>query len=407
MQNEPAATTRQLIPFAALSAAYFSHIGTVNTFLSLWLKELGYGVALIGLIASIQSFSRIAAPYAWAWLGDRTGQRALMLRIATVLALLGSLGMWWQGGGFWWQGGGFWWLMACLLFMYLNNSALMPMSESALAQVVTRGGVFDVRRHGRVRLWGSLGFMAAVLGAGAWFEAFGMKHFPLIVTFGLMLLTVSAFSIPDLREADSHEKAHVPVWQTLRQAPVAWFFGAMSLHVLAHMGMYVFFSLYADELGYSKTMIGILWSAGVIVEIAWFLTQGRWLPRFSLTGWLIICSGVAVLRFVLTAGLGNALWVLLAAQALHAITFAAHHTVCTALISHHFPGKMRGRGQALYTVIGYGIPGVFGSWVGGLLSEAYGLRSVFWISSCVAVLAALCAFKVWRLQHPKQVTLIH
>lgn len=393
MQNAPAATTRQLIPFAALSAAYFSHIGTVNTFLSLWLKELGYGVALIGFIAAIQSFSRLVAPYAWAWLGDRTGQRALMLRIATVLALLGSLGMWWQGGGFAW-------LMACLFFMYLNNSALMPMSESALAQVVTRGGVFDVRRHGRVRLWGSLGFMVAVLGAGAWFEAFGMKHFPVIVTFGLVLLMISAFCIPDLRESAAHGKANTPIWHTLRQPPVAWFFGSLALHVLSHMGLYVFFSLYADELGYSKTLIGILWSAGVIVEIAWFYTQGRWLPRFSLTGWLIICSATTVLRFALTAGLGGSLWVLLAAQALHAVSFAAHHTVCTALISRHFPGNMRGRGQALYTVIGYGIPGVLGSWAGGLISEAYGLRMVFWICSGISLLAMLFAFKVWRLQHP-------
>ncbi len=394
-QEDAQATTRQLIPFAALSAAYFSHIGTVNTFLSLWLKEIGYGVALIGLIASIQSFSRLVAPYAWAWLGDRTGERAKLLRIATVLALLGSL-------GFFWQGGGFWWLIACLLFMYLNSSALMPMSESALAQIVTRGGVFDVRRHGRVRLWGSLGFMVTVLAAGAWFEAFGMKHFPLIVTLGLVLLMLSAYQIPDVRETSAQDLAAPPIWHTLRQPPVAWFFTALALHVLSHMGLYVFFSLYCDELGYSKTLIGMLWAAGVVVEILWFYTQGRWLPRFSLTFWLIICSGMAVLRFVLTAGWGGTLWVLLAAQALHAVSFAAHHTVCTALISHHFPGSMRGRGQALYTVIGYGVPGVLGSWAGGLVSEAYGLRSVFWICTGIAVLAMLCAFKVWRLQHPRQ-----
>ncbi|MBS7807536.1 MFS transporter [Variovorax sp. PCZ-1] len=400
MPKPPIATTRELIPFAALSAAYFSHIGVVNTFLSLWLKEIGYGVALIGLIASIQSFSRLAAPYAWAWLGDRTGQRALMLRIATVLALLGSL-------GFFWQGGGFWWLIACLLFMYLNSSALMPMSESALAQIVTRGGVFDVRRHGRVRLWGSLGFMVTVLGAGAFFENFGLKYFPIAVTLGLLLLTLSAYSIPDIRENAAHEKSSQPIWHTLRQPAVAWFFGTIALNVLSHMGLYVFFSLYCDELGYSKTMIGTLWAAAVITEIAWFYTQGRWLPRFSLTAWLIIAALASVLRFGLTAGMGDVLWVLFAAQTLHAISFAANHTVCTALISHHFPGNMRGRGQALYTVLGYGIPGVLGSWAGGLISEAYGLRSVFWITTGVAVLATLCAIKVWRLQHPKQATSNH
>lgn len=393
-QEDAAATTRQLIPFAALSAAYFSHIGVVNTFLSLWLKDIGYGVALIGLIASIQSFSRLAAPYAWAWLGDRTGERAKLLRIATSLALLGSL-------GFFWQGGGLAWLIACLLFVYLNSSALMPMSESALAQIVTRGGVFDVRRHGRVRLWGSLGFLVSVLGAGIFFEHAGLKYFPLAVTLGLILLAWSAYCIPDIREPATHEKHAGSIWHTLREPPVAWFFGTLALNVLSHMGLYVFFSLYCDELGYSKTMIGILWAAAVVLEIAWFYSQGRWLPRFSLTAWLIVSAAATALRFGLTAGLGDTLWILFAAQALHALSFAANHTVCTALISHHFPGSMRGRGQALYTVLGYGIPGVLGSWVGGLVSEAYGLRSVFWICTGIAVLAMLCAFKVWRLQHPR------
>jgi MFS transporter, PPP family, 3-phenylpropionic acid transporter len=392
-QEDAAASTRQLIPFAALSAAYFSHIAVVNTFLSLWLKEIGYSVALIGMIASLQSFSRLVAPYAWAWAGDRTRERAKLLRIATVLAFIGSL-------GFFWQGGGIGWLMACLLFMYLNSSALMPMSESALAQIVTRGGVFDVRRHGRVRLWGSLGFMVTVLAAGAFFENFGLKFFPVAVALGLALLMWSAFAIPDIREDAAHEASKQPIWHTLRQPNVAWFFATIALNVLAHMALYVFFSLYCDELGYSKTMIGILWAASVVTEIAWFYSQGRWLPRFSLTAWLIIAAAASALRFVLVAGQGDVLWILFAAQTLHAISFAANHTVCTALISHHFPGSMRGRGQALYTVLGYGIPGVLGSWAGGLISEAYGLRSVFWIATGVAMMAMLSAWKVWRLQHP-------
>lgn len=394
------ASVQELIPFAALSAAYFSHIGTVNTFISLWLKELGYGVAVIGLIASIQSFTRLAAPYAWAWLGDHTGARAKLLRIASSMALLASL-------GFFWPQAGPLWLMLCLLFMYLNNSALMPMSESALAQVVTRGGVLDVKRHGRVRLFGSLGFMLTVLGAGAFFENFGMRWFPWLCALTLLGLVIACWQIPELREEGASAKDAPPVWQKLRQPAVAWFFASLALHVLSHMSLYVFFSLYCDALGYSKTMIGMLWAASVLVEIGWFYTQGRWLPRFSLTAWLMVGAAVALLRFVLTATMGDVLWLLFVAQVMHAVSFAAHHTACTTLISHHFPGNLRGRGQALYTVIGYGIPGVLGSWVGGLISEAYGLRSVFWMSAGIALLALACAFKVWRLQHPRQTVSSH
>jgi len=106
------------------------------------------------------------------------------------------------------------------------------------------------------------------------------------------------------------------------------------------------------------------------------------------------------LRMGLTAQWANVLWVLLIAQALHALTFAANHTVCIALLSHHFPGRLRGRGQALYTVIAYGFPGVLGGLAGGLLSERFGLQSVYWLSLITALMATYSAYRVWRLQHP-------
>ena len=185
----------------------------------------------------------------------------------------------------------------------------------------------------------------------------------------------------------------------LRLPAVRWFFAAVFFHVLAHIFIYVFFSLYLDSLGYSKAVIGVLWAVSVVIEIGWFFTQGRWLPRLSLTGWLVLASALMALRMVLTAGLPLVWPLLLLAQAMHAITFAAHHTVCIALLSHHFPGRLRGRGQALYTVVGYGLPGVIGGLGGGLLSSALGLSSVFWLSAGCAVVAGGCAWRLRRLAH--------
>jgi len=152
-------------------------------------------------------------------------------------------------------------------------------------------------------------------------------------------------------------------------------------------------------LGYSKTMIGLLWALSVVVEIAWFFTQSRWLPRLSLTSWLMLCSAAMVLRMGITASSAQVLLLLLLAQTLHALTFATHHTVCIALLSQHFTGRLRGRGQALYTVIAYGFPGVLGGLGGGLLSESLGLASVYWVSVGTSLLAMLCAWGAWRHEH--------
>ncbi|MEZ5703041.1 MAG: MFS transporter [Burkholderiaceae bacterium] len=261
--------------------------------------------------------------------------------------------------------------------MFTHTSAMMPMSEAALAHLVSQGGAFDARRYGRVRLWGSLGFLATVVAAGWWFERFGMGHFPLWTAVTLLAVVVSVWCLPDGKEPVHPVEVHPNMGPILRQPAVRWFFAAVFFHVLSHIFIYVFFSLYLDSLGYSKAVIGMLWAVSVVIEIVWFLTQGRWLPRMSLTAWLVLASALMVLRMGITAGLPWVWPLLLLAQALHAITFAAHHSVCIALLLTPFSGAAQGRGQALYTVVGYGLPGVLGGLGGGLLSSAHGCRVCF------------------------------
>ena len=385
-------SSRQLMPFAALSACYFAHLGFFSPYLSLWLKDLGLSIVVISVLASMQSATRLFAPYGWGWLSDRTGQRVKLLRYSALAALVASACLWWAQGSVVW-------IAVVLVVMLIHSSAMMPMSEAAMAQMVSSGGSFDAKLYGRVRLWGSAGFLVTVFAAGWWFERFGMRAFPLWSVVTMAALMLSTWWLPDVREARATAHQRVAIWPILQRPEVCWLFISVFLHILAHMGIYIYLSLYLDELGYSKTVIGLLWAVSVVVEIAWFYSQGRWLPRFSLSAWLVIAAGVTALRMGLTATGASFLIVALLAQALHAITFAAHHTVCIALLSHHFPGHLRGRGQALYTVIGYGLPGVLGGVAGGYLTTQWGLVSVFWVTLAIALAATAAAFKVWRLQH--------
>ncbi|MGI9152016.1 MAG: MFS transporter [Limnohabitans sp.] len=378
----------QLFPFAALSASYFAHIGFFNPYLPLWLKDLGFSITLIGLLTAVQAATRVIAPYGWGWLSDHTGERVKLLRFCAGAALVCSAGLLVPGG--------VGWIAVVLLLMFIHTSAMMPMSEAALAHLVSTDQGFDSRRYGRVRLWGSLGFLVTVFVAGAWFEGHGMHSFPAWSIGSLVLLNLSVWWLPNRKEAAHHEEARPPVMVVLRQRQVQWFFATVFFHVLSHIGIYVFFSLYLDELGYSKTMIGVLWAVSVGAEIVWFFTQSRWLPKFSLSQWMFICSAAMVLRMGLTTWVAKWLWALLFAQVLHALTFATQHTACIALLSHHFPGRLRGRGQALYASIGYGVPGVLGALAGGALSDAYGLSSVYAVSIVTALLACGCARQCMR-----------
>lgn len=386
-------SARQLVPFAALSASYFAHIGFFNPYLPLWLKDLGFSLVVISLLASAQSFTRLFAPYGWGLLSDSTGERVVLLRWGAVGALLASVGLWFEPGP--------WAMLTVLLLMFAHTSAMMPMTEAAMAQWVSRSGTFDTRRYGRIRLWGSLGFLLTVLMAGAWFEHFGLRHFPLWTSVSLLALVCSVCLLPNVKELHGARQAEAvlaSVVPVLRQREVRWFFAALFFHVLSHMGIYVFFSLYLDALGYSKTTIGLLWALSVVAEIAWFYTQGRWLPRLSAAAWLVVCAATMLARMLMTASLADSLVWLVLAQVLHALTFATHHTICISCIAAYFPGELRGRGQALFTVVGYGLTGVWGGVFGGLASQHWGLHSVFWLCCAISAVACVCAWQVWR-QH--------
>nr|WP_311732032.1 MFS transporter [Variovorax paradoxus] len=376
-----------LLAFAALSASYFAHIGFFNPYLPLWLKDLGLPIFTISLLTSVQSITRVFAPYAWGALSDHTGQRVLLLRISAAVALVSSLGLWWHGGA--------WWLGLVLLVMFTHTSSMMSLTEAAMAHLVAG----DWGRYGRIRLWGSAGFLVTVFFAGEWFEHFGMGHFPAWAGGTLAIVLIATLRLPDVREpAVAHAEAKEPVGPVLRIPAVRWFFISLFFHVMAHFAVYGFLSLYLDSLGYGKGTIGLLWALSVVAEIAWFYLQGRLLGLFAMPRWLLICGVAAVLRMGITAGCGPWVWALAVAQALHALSFAAHHTACIAMVSRHFPGRLRGRGQALFTVIGYGFGGVLGVLAGGAIAQQFGYVAMFGVATLLAVVGSVFAWRAQRLE---------
>lgn len=387
MPSAEPAGARQIAPFAVLSASYFAHIGFFNPYLPLWLQDLGFPIVVISLLAAVQSSTRIFAPYVWGMLSDRTGERVRLLRWSALVAVTSSLGLWWADSPLW--------VGVVLLVLFTHTSSMMALTEAAMAHLVAG----DWGRYGRIRLWGSIGFMATVFIAGAWFEHFGMGHFPAWTLLTLAAVLAGTLWLPDVRDKPTDaQTAGEPVGPVLRQPAVRWFFASLFFHITAHFAIYAYLSLYLDARGYSKATIGALWAVSVVVEIAWFFLQGRLMRFIRMSRWLLVCSLATVLRMALLGVAADWVLALVLAQALHALTFAAHHTASIAMVTHHFPGRLRARGQALFTVIGYGLGGVLGVLAGGTLVARIGYESLYGAASVLALLAAVCAWRMSRLE---------
>ncbi|MBE7419173.1 MAG: MFS transporter [Ideonella sp.] len=380
-----------LRPFARVWFCYFAAMGAFQLYGPLWFRELGLSALAIGSIASLQSWTRVFAPYSWAWIADHSNERARLMRVAGVLCVASSLALA-LAGRF-----GIAAVSLCVAVLFIANGAVIPLMEASLAQhlnLAAGGGAGG--RYGRARVWGSIGFMASVLLAGALLNALGIRIWPWLVLLLWALLAVSLWHLPLANDPASHEKAPAGALAVLRRPEVAWFFAGVFLTVLAHVSLYTFFSLFAASFGMGETAIGVLWSVGVLVEIGFFWTQGHWFGRLSMHNWLLLAAGVSVLRFGLMAAFGHWTLVLVLTQATHAVTFAAQHAACITLVARYFPGRLRGRGQALYSTLGYGLSGVIGGVAGGALIERWGYPAVFWASALSALLAAGCLLRSRR-----------
>jgi PPP family 3-phenylpropionic acid transporter len=383
-----------LAPFGALSFAYFATIGLFNPYAPLWFQSLGFSTLAIGAIASLQSWTRVFAPYAWSWTGDHWGhgaRRHILLRVASAAVLACALGL----------------LVAreyaavsvVVLLIFLANGGIVPLAEAALSQRLATAQGLDVGRYGRVRVWGSVGFILSVVASGAALQWLGIEALPWLAVLLCGALAAVAWVVPapPATAAAAQAAAATGVWDVLRRPAVAWFFAGTFLTVLAHTSLYVFLSLYLVDLGYGKTAVGAFWAVSVAAEIVFFWTQAHWFSRWNAPTLLVIVAAATALRFGAMALLGGSTLVLVLAQSLHAMTFAGHHAACIAMVDRHFAGRLRGRGQALYATLGYGASGVLGGVAGGAISERWGFPAVFGAAAIVALGSCACYWRSRRL----------
>lgn len=372
--------------FGLFYLGYYGYVGVISPYVSLFFADRGFSPVQIGVLMACFQLSRIVGPYLWGWLSDVTHTRVKLLRLAAVASLLAFLAV----PGVHSYGG----MMAMMIGLNLITSAMSPLGDALTISTLRRHGAFD-HRYGRVRMFGSVGFIAAVLLGGALFEHFGMPAFPWLASAMLALFAVVVFGLRDAEDEGPRVKPP-PALPLLRRPDVAWFLASAFLMMFAHAALYVFYSLYLEQLGYSKIAIGVMWTIGVVAEIVFFFYQGRLFGALALRTILAGTFVLAALRFGMTGYFAQYAWLMAAVQVLHAATFGAHHSASLKRLQRWFAGPLQGRGQALYTGISYGLGGTLGGLAMGWTWKTLAPMHTFGLAALAAALGAGCAAMSFR-----------
>jgi PPP family 3-phenylpropionic acid transporter len=368
-----------------LARGYFWYFATVGLFVPYWppfLASRGLEPMEIGLVMGLFAAMRAVGPPAWAHWADATGRRLGVLRAAAL----------WSAGlaaSFHWLHSP--WSIALVLAAY--SAAWNGVMSIYDAHVLGRLGP-EQERYGRLRLWGSVGFILFAVAGGPVLEQAGMAWLPWALAAAVLATWWSLRGLPDALPVEPRPVAGVG--RRLADRRVLAFLFAAFLMVASHGPYYNFFTIYLDAAGYSRTAIGLLWAWAVVAEIGVFVAAPALLRRIPLR-WLTVAALLATaLRWVVLGTWPGEVGLVFVAQTLHLASFGLFHLCSVMIAGQLFPGRTAARGQALHGAVGYGLGGLVGAVGGGWLWSEVSPEGAFLAAATLAGAAAGVA--AWGLR---------
>lgn len=379
------------MPYWRLSSFYFfffGSLGALTPYWGLYLKSIGFGPEQIGQLMAILLATKIVSPNVWAWIADHSMRTLPLVRAAALLAFALFLVVYWVSA--------FWWIALVMLGFSFFWNAVLPQIETTTFNHL---GAHE-QLYGRVRLWGSFGFIMFVLVLGPVIDRYGAVATLPATALALFGVWCTTLLIPEpVRAGKSESRISFP--SLFKRPDVLALLFACLLMQASHAPFYAFFSIYLDEYGYSKEAIGALWAFGVICEIGVFYFMHRLHWRYSLASVLMFSFLTTAFRWFLVAAFVEHAAVIVFAQSLHAVTFGVYHATALQLIRQAFQGPFQHRGIALYGSISFGIGGAVGSFYSGYIWVAAGPAMTFILAAVVAIIAALLVFTIIRPSHQR------
>ena len=327
--------------------------------------------------------TRIVSPSLWTTLAARSPQPIRWLHLGCALAV-GSFALFLLP----WNYVGLFVVMTAFCFAY---NAVMPQFESiTMSHLAARSD-----RYGLIRVWGSIGFIVVVASFGWLIDArrLGIGALPWLMLPVLAAVLGSALINRYAHDPDASRTAADEGFRArLRQPHVIAFFVAAFLTQVSFGPFYTFFSIYLSEHGYSTGTQGVLWTVGVLAEIAVFFLSSRIFRRWDAARVLMFALLSASVRWLMTALFPDNTPLMVLAQLTHALNFGAFFAAAMQLLVRFFPGRLNGHGQGVFYGLSSGVGGVCGALLAGQLWR-FGGETAFMASSATALLATVI---VWR-----------
>jgi len=408
------ARTSYSLRLAAFYGALFTIYGVHLPYLPVWLDMRGLSAEQIAAIAAAPYFLRVFITPTVAMWADVTGRhRALINGLAWLALLLAVLLAQMQS---------FWAIFMLAVPFAITLSTAVPLTETIAVAGVRAHGL----DYGRMRLWGSITFVAAGFVGGWLIDHVGAGAVIGCILAGTVATVGCAWLLPERIDAKAgphtpeaapsarHEggKKRSGIREALRlvASPVFLaFLVAAGAAQGAHGMFYTFGALAWHAQGISNAWVGTLWAIAIAGEVALFAYSGNVVRRWGPVTLLLAATAASVARWALMS-LSPPLAALIPLQTLHTLTYGASHLAAMHFISRAVPDGAQGTAQALYATVASGVlmggstlvSGWLYAWTGGHAYLAMSALAAVGLAAALVVRARWSGGLLWNDPEPRK-----
>ena len=321
--------------------------GIVLPFFPIWLLDTGLSVAQIGYVLGIGTMLKVVSNPATMMIVDVTGR----LR-AVALALI--LIVWVCYAGLI-KVTSFSYIIALYFAISCFFAPLMPLADRYSVYVTEKTG----SAFGSKRLWGTVGFLLTSLGGGLIFNMWGVRPLPIVMLVLFAIMGVVALNMPKsirtIGERSSLFDKTNPLIQVVSNSRLIGMITACALIQCSNAYLYSFSSVvWTEQYGFTAGVIALIWSVGLVAEIAMFTFADRLIHRFGIKTILLSASVVTMVRWGLL-GSYTFLPTLVMAQLLQAFTLSLNISVLMRYIIENTSQNIKASAISLYMTLGIGL----------------------------------------------------
>lgn len=379
-RTDPAFRVR--VTFIIIYILFMSARAIFNPFVTVFLNEKGFAAEKIGLITGANSLVVIVSQPFWGIISDKLQSSkitliiCLMLQSAFALALVHC--------------SSFLLLAACFCAYGFFSSPEGPMLDTWCLKSLHRVGVDNA--VGQMKFLGCFGYATCSIAAGYVINRYNTEKILPVYALILFVIALSLILVKDGSRKQQKEKSQkLNLRRIFADRTFLVFLLFIFIMQLPHRAAYTFYPLLIADLGGDKMTVG--YTSAVM-----FLSEGICL-FFSKK----LLNRLKPEKVILLSAVFFALWQLLysfASQPWHLVIFALldgpSYGIFTIGVLYYLnsiaPKELRTTYQTIAYAVYFGLSGIAGNSLGGMVIDRFGYRTMF-LAGVVLVLFSVILFR--------------